>query len=104
MELLGQFILGVIAALLGYVIHRSFGFNITGFFSVIPIIYLLVPILLLTIATPHMSTFAIIDSLNIYMQNFAQVLPSLVFGHLGGALVCIALGQSGALQYARGRR
>jgi len=103
MELLGQFIFGVIAVLLGYVIHRSFGFNIAGFFSVIPTIYLLMPLLLLTITAPHMSTSAVIESLNLYLQNFAQALPPLLIGHLGGALVCIALGQSGALQYARGR-
>ena len=95
MEFLGEFILAFAAASIGFLIHRIVGFNIYGFISAIPLIFIMIPFVLLTISAPSLTTSELISNLNFYLTNFTKFLPSLIIGHVAGAMASALFGRCG---------
>lgn len=87
MELLSPFFLGIISAILSFLIMRATGFNIRGIIVAVPIVMILLPFILLTIQAPTLSSETITQSLTAYLTNFVNFLPSLLIGQIGGAIV-----------------
>ena len=88
MELLGQLLLGFIAAGIAYFLHHSFGFRVGGWISSIPIIFVIMPLLVLAVSASNSSTELTINTLSSYVTNVVPMLPSLIMGHIGGAVFC----------------
>ena len=88
MELIGQLLLGLIAAGIAYFLHHSFGFRVGGWISSIPIIFVIMPLLVLAVSASNGPTELTINTLNSYVTNLVTMLPSLIMGHVGGAIFC----------------
>jgi hypothetical protein len=95
MEFFWQFVFALVAASIGFLIHRKIGFNIAGIFTAIPLIFLLMPFVILTITAPSLTISQVTSSLNLYLTNFAAFLPSLIIGHVAGAFAGALFGNNG---------
>jgi len=85
MELVTPFILGIISAIVCFLIYRFSGLNIRGIVASVPIVFILLPLVILTFQASS-NPENTIQNLNVYLTNFVEYLPALLMGQLGGML------------------
>lgn len=86
MDLIVHFMLGFVSAIAGLVIFRFTGFNINGFIASFVAIFVCLPFLILMVGANYNSPETTMMLLNLYLQNFVTLLPSLVMGEAGGMI------------------
>jgi len=90
-DLTGEFMLGCISFIIGFVTEKAWGLNLNKLMADVSLVFVLLPFLYLAVVAPFMPLVRFIDLWTAYLVSFFEGLPAMLIGDVGGTVAAAAL-------------